>query len=105
MGVIKSNFFEGLNMRALNRITLQQNVMGGKACVRGLRVTLRRLARRRARAGPDACMKLLLDMNLSPLLAVEMTSNGFETVHWSTVGALLIVDTQRSRIRVLSLTP
>ena len=27
-------------MQTLNRITLQQNVMGGKACVRGLRVTV-----------------------------------------------------------------
>ena len=27
-------------MLALNRITLQQNVMGGKACVRGSRVTV-----------------------------------------------------------------
>jgi predicted nuclease of predicted toxin-antitoxin system len=32
-------------------------------------------------------MKLLLDMNLSPLLAMEMTSAGYETVHWSAVGA------------------
>ena len=27
-------------MLTLDRITLQQNVMGGKACVRGLRVTV-----------------------------------------------------------------
>jgi predicted nuclease of predicted toxin-antitoxin system len=37
-------------------------------------------------------MKLLLDVNLSPLLAIEMTSAGFETVHWSTVGAFNATD-------------
>ena len=37
-------------------------------------------------------MKLLLDMNLSPLLAVEMMSSGFETIHWSTVGAFNATD-------------
>lgn len=37
-------------------------------------------------------MKLLLDMNLSPLLATEMMSIGFETVHWSTVGAFNATD-------------
>ena len=37
-------------------------------------------------------MKLLLDMNLSPLLAIEMTLAGFEAVHWSAVGAFNATD-------------
>jgi predicted nuclease of predicted toxin-antitoxin system len=37
-------------------------------------------------------MKLLLDMNLSPLLAAEMTSEGFEAVHWSAVGVFNATD-------------
>jgi predicted nuclease of predicted toxin-antitoxin system len=31
-------------------------------------------------------MKLLVDMNLSPLLATLLHSVGWETIHWSTVG-------------------
>jgi predicted nuclease of predicted toxin-antitoxin system len=31
-------------------------------------------------------MKILLDMNLSPLWVPVLTQAGFETVHWSTVG-------------------
>lgn len=31
-------------------------------------------------------MKILLDMNLSPLWVAVLTRAGFETVHWSTVG-------------------
>ena len=50
------------------------------------------MASRRARAGFNARMKLLLDMNLSPLLAIEMTLAGFEAVHWSAVGAINATD-------------
>ena len=31
-------------------------------------------------------MKLLLDMNLSPIWVRFLEENGFETVHWSTIG-------------------
>jgi predicted nuclease of predicted toxin-antitoxin system len=31
-------------------------------------------------------MKLLFDMNLSPLLVVLMRIDGWESIHWSTVG-------------------
>jgi predicted nuclease of predicted toxin-antitoxin system len=31
-------------------------------------------------------MKLLFDMNLSPLLALLLRNIGWETIHWSTVG-------------------
>lgn len=31
-------------------------------------------------------MKLLIDMNLSPLWAEYLTRNGFEAIHWSKVG-------------------
>jgi predicted nuclease of predicted toxin-antitoxin system len=31
-------------------------------------------------------MKLLLDMNLSPTWVGFLEENGFEAVHWSTVG-------------------
>jgi predicted nuclease of predicted toxin-antitoxin system len=32
-------------------------------------------------------MKLLIDMNLSPLWAAALAQEGFEAVHWPTVGA------------------
>jgi predicted nuclease of predicted toxin-antitoxin system len=31
-------------------------------------------------------MKLLFDMNLSPVLAASMRDSGWETIHWSDVG-------------------
>lgn len=31
-------------------------------------------------------MKLLIDMNLSPLWVDTLTRHGWEAVHWSTVG-------------------
>ena len=31
-------------------------------------------------------MKILLDMNLSPDLVKVLATNGFDTVHWSTIG-------------------
>ncbi len=44
-------------------------------------------------------MKLLLDMNLSPAWVRFLEENGFEAVHWSTVGVSL--DELASRVRVL----
>jgi predicted nuclease of predicted toxin-antitoxin system len=32
-------------------------------------------------------MKILVDMNLSPLWAGFLTENGIETVHWSSIGS------------------
>jgi predicted nuclease of predicted toxin-antitoxin system len=69
-------------------------------------------------------MKFLVDMNLSPLWVPFLTNQGFEAVHWSTVGqpwapgeivvrairtaeqyleagALVTVDPFRHRIRLL----
>lgn len=37
-------------------------------------------------------MKLLVDMNLSPSWIEELVAAGFETVHWSTVGAANATD-------------
>jgi predicted nuclease of predicted toxin-antitoxin system len=31
-------------------------------------------------------VKLLIDMNLSPLWAAELRQQGWEAVHWSTIG-------------------
>ena len=37
-------------------------------------------------------MKLLVDMNLSPSWVTRLTQNGFEAVHWSTIGAATAPD-------------
>jgi predicted nuclease of predicted toxin-antitoxin system len=37
-------------------------------------------------------MKLLLDMNLSPIWIRFLEENGFEVVHWSTIGAPTATD-------------
>jgi predicted nuclease of predicted toxin-antitoxin system len=37
-------------------------------------------------------MKILLDMNLSPTWVGFLEENGFEAVHWSTVGAFTATD-------------
>jgi predicted nuclease of predicted toxin-antitoxin system len=37
-------------------------------------------------------MKLLLDMNLSPLWVATLAEAGFETVHWSSVGMANTLD-------------
>jgi len=39
-------------------------------------------------------MKLLLDMNLSPDWEVFLASEGFESVHWSRIGAATAPDTE-----------
>ena len=39
-------------------------------------------------------MNFLIDMNLSPLWAFFLTSNGIEAVHWSTVGEPNAADSQ-----------
>ena len=39
-------------------------------------------------------MKLLIDMNLSPLWVGFLSDSGFESVHWSSVGAPSAPDTQ-----------
>ncbi|MDR0882530.1 MAG: DUF5615 family PIN-like protein [Candidatus Adiutrix sp.] len=68
-------------------------------------------------------MKVLLDMNLSPRWADSLNEAGFETVHWSSLGAanasdseimdfakardydgaLITVDLQHARLRLLPL--
>ena len=42
-------------------------------------------------------MKLLIDMNLSPSWVEYLSEAGFESVHWSTVGALTAPDTELMR--------
>jgi predicted nuclease of predicted toxin-antitoxin system len=39
-------------------------------------------------------MKILVDMNLSPLWAHFLTENGIEAVHWSSVGSPYASDTE-----------
>lgn len=39
-------------------------------------------------------MKILVDMNLSPLWVPFLASHGFETLHWSTVGQPSAPDTE-----------
>ena len=39
-------------------------------------------------------MKILLDMNLSPLWVPVLTQAGFEAVHWSTVGRPNALDSE-----------
>jgi predicted nuclease of predicted toxin-antitoxin system len=39
-------------------------------------------------------MKLLIDMNLSPLWVEGLTREGFEAVHWSSVGGAPAKDTE-----------
>ena len=40
-------------------------------------------------------MKLLLDMNLSPKWCDVLRGHGWETVHWSTVGAPTAADAEQ----------
>lgn len=44
------------------------------------------MAYRRTRTTLSPPVKILLDMNLSPLWVCVLEENGFEAVHWSTVG-------------------
>ena len=39
-------------------------------------------------------MKLLIDMNLSPLWVEGLTAEGFDAVHWSTIGKAPATDTE-----------
>ena len=39
-------------------------------------------------------MKLLVDMNLSPSWVERLARYGFETLHWSTIGAATAPDVQ-----------
>jgi len=39
-------------------------------------------------------MKILVDMNLSPLWVQFLASHGFEVLHWSTVGEASAPDTE-----------
>ena len=41
-------------------------------------------------------MRFLIDMNLSPLWVSYLTSQGFEAVHWSTVGQPEAADSEIS---------
>jgi predicted nuclease of predicted toxin-antitoxin system len=34
-------------------------------------------------------MKILIDMNLSPDLVIVLENNGFEAIHWSSIGEIL----------------
>src|SRR5689334_17093841 len=52
----------------------EPGVLGGKACIRGMRVTV--------------------DMNLSPRWIGLLTKAGFEAAHWSTLGAANASDTE-----------
>ena len=38
--VVSTDFIQGLDLLLLTRITQDPNVMGGKACIRGMRVTV-----------------------------------------------------------------
>jgi predicted nuclease of predicted toxin-antitoxin system len=39
-------------------------------------------------------MKLLLDMNLSPRWVLRLRANGFEALHWSSIGEAHATDTE-----------
>ena len=83
--------------------------MGGKPCVRGMRVTVGTIVglvvlppprlrntggislpgsvARRGDRSPTSCrMKLLIDMNLSPLWVQFLADSGFAGIHWSSIG-------------------
>jgi predicted nuclease of predicted toxin-antitoxin system len=40
-------------------------------------------------------MKLLIDMNLSPLWVPFLADSGFESIHWSNIGQPSAPDTER----------
>src|SRR5579872_7118470 len=52
------------------------------------------MARRRNRSAAAGCMKFLVDMNLSPQWVPFFANQGFEAVHWSTVGLPGAADSQ-----------
>src|SRR5438105_2170482 len=111
----------------LDRITRDPTVMGGKPCVRGMRVTVGTIVglvasghphaeilsaypylEEEDSAGPRLCglagrgdrgsasgsMKLLIDMNLSPLWVEFLARSGFDSIHWSSVGQASAPDTE-----------
>jgi predicted nuclease of predicted toxin-antitoxin system len=45
-------------------------------------------------------MKLLIDMNLSPLWVPFLSAEGFEAVHWSTVGDVSATDPEIAQFAV-----
>src|SRR5262245_49344506 len=119
---------KGTSMPHLDRITRNPEVMGGKPCLRGMRVTCRNDCRPRRRrplqrrdsrrlpisrgrghspssglcclaggrdGGPPAGpMKLLVDMNRSPMWVPFLVGHGFEAVHWSAIGAPSAADSE-----------
>jgi predicted nuclease of predicted toxin-antitoxin system len=46
-------------------------------------------------------LRILIDMNLSPSWVEVLQKAGFEACHWYQLGALVIVDEMRERIRIL----
>jgi hypothetical protein len=58
-------------MRQLKRITVDPRVVGGKPCIRNLRVTV----------------GTIVDMNLPPRWVPVLKAEGWDAVHWSSVGS------------------
>jgi predicted nuclease of predicted toxin-antitoxin system len=52
------------------------------------------MARRRNRSATAGRMKILVDMNLSPLWVSFLAAKGFTAVHWSTVGQPWAADSE-----------
>jgi predicted nuclease of predicted toxin-antitoxin system/uncharacterized protein (DUF433 family) len=107
-------------LAAFDHITFDPLNMGGRPCIRGMRVTVGMIvgmiaadhsieevlhlypyleredvvagsaicgvAERGKRSNSSDHLKLLFDMNLSPVWATILQAAGFETVHWSQVG-------------------
>ncbi|MBW2669914.1 MAG: DUF5615 family PIN-like protein [Deltaproteobacteria bacterium] len=70
-------------MKQLQRITFDPQVMGGKPCIRGKRVTVGTIV------GLIATGETidLLDMNLPPVWVDFLENEGFQAIHWSNVGS------------------
>ena len=77
-------------MDRIQRITHDPAVMGGRPCIRGMRVTVGTivglLASGRTIEYITARMKILLDMNLLPVWVGFFQQEGFVAIHWSAVG-------------------
>jgi hypothetical protein len=61
-------------MKQLDRITMDPAVIGGKPCIRGMRVTVGTVV------GPGVLMKFLIDMSLSPDWIDVLTAEGWEAL-------------------------
>jgi predicted nuclease of predicted toxin-antitoxin system len=48
-------------------------------------------------------LRIVVDMNLSVEWAPFLGHAGWSAVHWSSIGALLVVEPAKSRVRVLPL--